>query len=127
MNVTDRPIIIDDAGRSLGGGEFGAVDPACNAVSEALAQGFLRLQPESMARMPDVAPQAAAVHKQVGLLNERIERLANMPVAEVEKLTKEKDDSFDPLVELVRDTNIELPPKNGDLHGKSKKNKDDDK
>jgi hypothetical protein len=45
FNSTDGPLTVDDAGRSIGGGEFGAVDDASPIVTEAAARGDLQLYP----------------------------------------------------------------------------------
>jgi hypothetical protein len=42
-NTTDRPVLLDAEGRSLGGGEFGAVDTTSDEVKAAVDRGDLQL------------------------------------------------------------------------------------
>jgi hypothetical protein len=43
FNTTDRPVLIDAEGRSLGGGEPGAVDTTSDEVKAAVERGDLQL------------------------------------------------------------------------------------
>ena len=53
FNPTDRPVVIDDEGRQLGGGEWGRVDPDASPVVTALGLGALLVYPDGLGDDPD--------------------------------------------------------------------------
>lgn len=54
-NTSDSPVVIDDEGHTLGGGEWGDVNPDAHRVQDAIAAGLLVLGDG-----PESAPSAAA-------------------------------------------------------------------
>lgn len=67
-NPTDRPVIIDSAGRSLGGGEFGAVDSTDDLAKAALAEGAL-IRPDAPGKGAN--PDAVHAHRRAEALTDR--------------------------------------------------------
>lgn len=55
-NTTDGPVVIDDDGHTLGGGEWGQVDPDAHRVQDLVAAGFLVVTDHG----PEDAPASAA-------------------------------------------------------------------
>lgn len=51
-NVSDSPVIVDDAGHTLGGGEYGAADTTSTAVDDAIARRVL-VWPDKPSRHAD--------------------------------------------------------------------------
>jgi hypothetical protein len=47
-NMTDRPLVIDEVGHTLGGGEWGVVDDRFDEVKVAFATGDLRQAPDEL-------------------------------------------------------------------------------
>lgn len=58
-NPSDQPIVIDEDGHTLGGGEWGAVDPNEPSVLAAVAGGSLVI-PDDLGPSPSDAAKAAA-------------------------------------------------------------------
>lgn len=69
LNTTDQVVVIDSDGRSLGGYEYGAVNPDDSLVVEAISTGKLRLITKSELNSKDVDPQAKLVDQQTSSLN----------------------------------------------------------
>lgn len=68
-NVTDRPAIITADGRSLGGGEWGAVDVDLELVDELRRSGVLQVLPDGYDFSgPDVPTDLLAAGVAAGLL-----------------------------------------------------------
>lgn len=67
-NPTDRPVIIDSAGRSLGGGEFGAVDTSDPLAKTALAADEL-VRPDDPGKGAN--PAAVQAHRRAQALTDR--------------------------------------------------------
>jgi hypothetical protein len=67
-NPTDGPVIIDSAGRSLGGGEFGAVDTSDDLARAAVAAGRL-VQPDPPGKGAN--PVAVQAHRRAEALTDR--------------------------------------------------------
>jgi hypothetical protein len=62
-NTSDTPVLIDDEGHQLGGGEYGPADTTSAAVADALARGVLVYPEPPRKNAPTPAGRAqAAVH-----------------------------------------------------------------
>lgn len=79
-NPTDGPVLIDDAGRVLGGGEFGPVDTTEQPTKDALEDGRL-VRPDSEPGR-GASDEAIAAAQRAKLLEERAQafRALDKPV-----------------------------------------------
>ncbi|HVL32572.1 MAG TPA: hypothetical protein VM600_03220 [Actinomycetota bacterium] len=75
FNTTDAPVVIDERGRTIGGGEWGAVDTDCAAATAALADGRLRLVGDIPSESAPAALAAAARTNELAARAKRLEGL----------------------------------------------------
>lgn len=78
FNRTDRPVLIDAAGRQLGGREFGAVDTTSDEVKRAVANDELRVYTADFG--DDAHPDAVEAAGRATLLEARRSELAGADV-----------------------------------------------
>lgn len=91
-NTTDAPVIADDEGRVIGGGEWGAVDTTADTVKRALDRGDLvtvEVNDQSHA-------DARAARDRAEELTSRSSKLGNL--------------GKDALVEMATDAGLEIDP-----------------
>lgn len=77
QNVSDAQVIIDDEGRTLGGGEWGAVDRHDEFAQVAVGDGRLVLHPDLDGSTPGIDPAAKAAAGDAADLEARRIELAN--------------------------------------------------
>lgn len=70
-NTTDRPVLIDPAGRQLGGGEWGAVDSTNDEVRTGVDLGMLVLKTVDELLVADVVPEARDAAERARTLDDR--------------------------------------------------------
>lgn len=95
FNPTASPVLVDGAGRSIGGGEWGAVDTTEPRVREALNGGRLDLGPavDSDAKL---SGDADAAYQRAVVLEDRRQTLSGATVAQLRDFAGEDlDDQVD--------------------------------
>lgn len=110
-NPTDAPMLIDAAGRTLGGGEWGPVSSTADEVKAALEADtlvYVDLADDAEASVP-----AAAARTRVAELNERTEAFGALDKPELEQLAAELEPADGAnkaqLVELLAYSSVALP------------------
>lgn len=76
-NVTDTAVVIDSEGRTLGGGEWGAVDRHDPVAQAAIGDSRLVIHPDLDASAADVDQAAIDAHDEAATLEGRRVELAN--------------------------------------------------
>lgn len=77
-NTGDSPVLIDNVGRTLGGGEWGTVDTTADAVKLAVSANRLRLFTGGFPEGVQLAPQAAEAHATTDEVGRRADALGGL-------------------------------------------------
>lgn len=111
-NASAQAVVIDNVGRTLGGGEFGSVAAETPSVLQAAEAGSLLLFPEGVATGPDASPAAVAADQLTETLNARLsaaEALSDEQLSKVLALEAVAMPRADMLALLVPLQTLDLP------------------
>lgn len=84
-NRTESPIVVDEDGRTLGGGEWGTVDTTGELVKAAQAAGWVVVFPDLEATA-DTAPDAREAIEQTKAIRDRSEAYGDLETDELEAI-----------------------------------------
>jgi hypothetical protein len=84
-NTTDRPIVVDAEGRSIGGGEFGTVDTTADEAKMAAEAGDLFIYPE-LTEGPGQNPAATDAIRNTETVRARAIRLGELEKEDLQEL-----------------------------------------
>jgi hypothetical protein len=88
-NVLDRPVVVDDEGRTLGGGEWGVVESTSDAGRGALARGDVVLVDDDLDTEGTNRDALAAV-EQARTLRERAEQFGALDKDRLEEFARDE-------------------------------------
>lgn len=100
QNVSDSPVLIDAAGRTLGGGDWGPVDRHDPVAQEAIGDSRLAIHPDLVVS-GDTSEEARTAVERAEVLERRRRELANLSEDQLTTLANaagidvELDDDFD--------------------------------
>ena len=115
-NTTDRPIVADDDGHIIAGGEFGSYDTTNDSVKVALATGALA-PVERVSDDADVRSDARAAVRRTDELNKRVDALRGVDKDQLLELAQSADAPVDEtptkadLVDTLAHTSVPVPEK----------------
>lgn len=88
FNRTESPIVVDEDGRTIGGGEWGTVDTTAELVKANQAAGWLIVFPELEA-VEDTAREAREAIEQTASIRERAEAFGSLETEELEAIARD--------------------------------------
>lgn len=124
FNTTDGPLVIDDAGHTIGGGEWGTVQTTDPLVQAAVDADLL-----VVADIPDgddVDPNARAAADRTAEVHDRSESLGALEPAELQKLAGKSGVESEgltkaKLVSALERSDVDIPSKNAPKATSAKK------